>query len=77
MARLRLIKELRLQKGFQTLGETLIVSEEVNEICEEFMCQLSGSKDRSVSGLHYDLFCAKKMEINSYLLPPSKLSFHE
>ena len=77
MARLRLIKELRLQKGFQTLGETLIVSEEVNEICEECMCQLSGSKDRSVSDLHYDLLCAKKMEINSYLLPPSKLSFQE
>ena len=40
------------------LGETLVVSEEVNEICEEFVCKLYGSKLRSVPGLYYHLCCA-------------------
>ena len=58
------------------LGETLVVSE-VNEICEEFLCQLYGSKHRSVSDLYYHLVCAKKMEIESHLLSPCNLGFHE
>ena len=42
-------------------GETLIVSEEVNQICEEFVSQLYGLNHvnlRSVSTLHYHLLCA-------------------
>ena len=49
-------KSEQFQKGFQMLGETLIVSGEVNEMCEELLCQLYGSKHHSVSDLHYH-FC--------------------
>ena len=38
------------------LGETFIASEEVNEICEECLSQLYGSKHFSVTDLHYH-FC--------------------
>ena len=38
------------------LGETMIVSEEVTEISEEFVSQLYGSTHFSVSDLHYH-FC--------------------
>ena len=52
------LKSEQFQKEFQMLGETLVVSEEVNEICEEFVCKLYGSKLRSVPGLYYHLCCA-------------------
>ena len=56
---------------------TLIVSKRTNEICEQIVCQLYGSKHCSISDLHYHLFYARKMEIESHLLPPIKVSFHE
>ena len=56
------------------LEDTLIGSEELNEICEDTVCQLHGSKHRSVSVLHYHLLCAKKQKIEeSHLLSPSKV----
>ena len=54
--------------------ETLIVSEEVKEICEEFVCQLYGSKHHVFSDLGYHLFCAREGEIESYLLLSSNAS---
>ena len=57
-------KSEQFQRRFQMLGETLIVSEEVNEICEEFLCQLYGSKHQSVSDLHYHFRVLNKWKYN-------------
>ena len=46
------------------LGETLIVSEEVNEIREEFLCQLYSSKHHGVSNLHYHFCVLNKWKWN-------------
>ena len=51
--------------------ETLIVSEEVKEICEKCLCQLYGSKHHIFCDLSYHLFCARQVEIELHLFPPS------
>ena len=45
--------------------ETLIVSEEVKEICEEFVCRLHGSRHHIFSDLGYHLFCSREVVIES------------
>ena len=41
-------------------GETLVVLEEVNGICEEFLCQLYGLKHLIVSDILYHFFLLHK-----------------
>ena len=71
------LKKVNNFRCFQTLGESLIVPKEVNEKFKEIVCQIYGSKHRSIYDLHYHLFYAKKVEIEPHLLPRSKVSFHE
>ena len=54
------------KKGFQMLGKALVVTEELNKICEDFDSQLYDSKYHSASNLYYHSFCDKKLDIESH-----------
>jgi len=57
--------ERRLE-AFKKLGESWDVSPDLFEKLEDFVCQMYACK---VSELRYQLFCAKRREIESSQLP--------
>jgi hypothetical protein len=69
-----MIQNRELQDMFFELGQTWSVSSELMTKLEEFTCLLYAPKASAVSvdQLRYDLFCAKRGEVESHQLPPCK-----
>ena len=63
-----------LQDTFLQLGQMWNLSRELMDRLEAFKCRLCAPKSSStkVNDLRYDMFCAKRGEIQSYQLPPCR-----
>ena len=61
-----------IQNTFLQLGQMWDLSRELMDILEAFTCRLYAPKSSStkVNDLRYDIFCAKRGEIESHQLPP-------
>ena len=69
-----LINSKDYQDNFMELGREWDVSVEVMKKLENFTCHLYAAKAMSTNfnELRYHLFCAKKGEVESHLLPPCR-----
>ena len=67
------------QEIIAQLGQTWDLLTDLIDMLEAFTCLLHSPKlsFSRVNRLWYDLFCAKKRELESYLLPPCKYCFVE
>lgn len=75
LSALKLLKKNeKHQDTFKELGQSWNVSQELSENIEEFVCQLyaSSTSTHDVNELRYNLFCAKRGEVESSQLPPCK-----
>ena len=63
-----------IQDTFLQLGQMWNLSRELMDRLEAFKCRLYAPKSSStkVNDLRYDMFCAKRGEIQSYQLPPCR-----
>ena len=63
---------------FQSLGQEDNVSNEINELSEQFLCTLYGHKeDHDVSAVQYKMYCAKRGKYETNQLPPCKSSLRK
>ena len=69
-----MIKDVQCRKAMVALGQDWALSKEQFTMLQEFTCRLyaAGTKIRDVNELQYQLFRAKKGEIDSSQLPPSE-----
>ena len=58
-----------LREDLRHLGVSFEVSEELQRICEKFVCSLYGSKTTSINECRYEQFCTQTPA--SCLLPPN------
>jgi hypothetical protein len=67
-----MIKDVQCRKAMAALGQDWALSKEQFTMLQEFTCRLyaAGTKIRDVNELQYQLFRAKKGEIDSSQLPP-------
>ena len=67
-----LIDSRQFQNMFASLGEHWELSDELFEKLQSFTCTLYSAKSgtNNTNDLRYRLFCARKGEIDSHLLPP-------
>eukprot|EP00745_Piridium_sociabile_P027749 TRINITY_DN44663_c0_g1_i3.p1 TRINITY_DN44663_c0_g1~~TRINITY_DN44663_c0_g1_i3.p1 ORF type:complete len:1606 (-),score=395.32 TRINITY_DN44663_c0_g1_i3:590-5317(-) len=67
-------KDISFQETFYQLGQSWDVSEELFERVQQFTCQMytAGSSTTEVNELRYQLFCAKRGEVESSQLPPCR-----
>ena len=67
-----LTKNRNFMETFKALGTHWHLTEELSKELEHFTCYLycSSTKTKSVNELRYQLFCAKRGEIESFQLPP-------
>ena len=66
------------REGFKQLGESWEVSQDLYANLEAFVCQMyvSSSTTAEVNELRYNLFCAKRGEVESSQLPPCRDCLH-
>ena len=57
---------------FQELGKSWIVTDDLVDQCEKFVCLLYGKMISDVDELRYQIFCAKGGKVDPSALPPCK-----
>lgn len=69
-----LLKETSYQELFSLLGSEWELSEENFQALQQFTCHLYAARTNisSVNKLRYHIYCAKRGDLNSSSLPPSK-----
>ncbi|CAG9821970.1 unnamed protein product [Phaedon cochleariae] len=67
-------KEQKCIEAFSKLGRDWVLSDDVDNIIEEFVCQLYAPKCKvkSVDELRYQMFRGKEGQIESFQMPPCK-----
>ena len=63
------------RQAMALLGTSFNVRNDLMDMCEQFVCQLYGSKLMSINELRYEMFCLKASQ--SFHLPPTQDALRE